>query len=239
MDDRTNFRGPTDDQLRTAARQGRPGRRAEDSVILDEWAHIPPSMWPERLRPMLAGTEIGRMWFDEAEDVQATLDRAENIKATDEETEAAFAASVDNKPTNPKDAVAVHKVPLSNVPAVSLAWLAAAHQEGMIKYGANNWAEAGVRASVYLNAANRHLKKWQNGERVDAKTLIHHLGNAMACCSILIDAETRGMLVDDRPPPIPNLDAAFDEITTALAKLPRPATPPRHVTALNFRSNKP
>lgn len=110
---------------------------------------------------------------------------------------------IELKETNPKDAAAIAKLPLHLVPGSMIAYAALAFCEGDLKYGAFNWRVAGVRASVYLSAAERHLIKWRNGEACDPATKVPHLANALACIAIILDAQLCGKLTDDRPPPAP------------------------------------
>lgn len=109
----------------------------------------------------------------------------------------------DAKPTNPKDMVAVTKLPLHLVPSTISAYAALAFAEGAAKYGAYNWRAAGVRASVYKSALQRHLEKWWNGEWADPATGVPHLASVIACAGILLDADLVDKLTDDRPPPAP------------------------------------
>ena len=109
-------------------------------------------------------------------------------------------APSDSKPTNPKDAIGSGKLPLHLVPASLTVYAAMAFAEGASKYGAHNWRVAGVRASIYLAAHERHMSRWWNGEDSDPVTLVPHLASAAACLAILIDAKACGMLNDDRPP---------------------------------------
>jgi hypothetical protein len=111
-----------------------------------------------------------------------------------------------DKPTNPKDQIAVTKLPLHLVPSTLEIFAALAFAEGAAKYGAYNWRVAGVRASVYKSALDRHLKKWWNGEWADRKTGVPHLASAIACLAIILDAGVCGTLTDDRPPAAPVSD---------------------------------
>lgn len=106
----------------------------------------------------------------------------------------------DSKATNPKDAIASNKIGMHLVPSSMKAYAALAFSEGAIKYGAYNWRAAGIRASVYKSALERHVESWWNGEDADPKTGVPHLANALACLGILIDAELCGKMTDDRPP---------------------------------------
>ncbi len=90
--------------------------------------------------------------------------------------------------------------------------------EGDQKYGGYNYRDAGVMASIYYAAANRHLDKWYNGEDVDVKTGIPHLANAIACLAVLIDGIEVGRWTDDRPP-VTNLTRLLDDFEHRVGKL--------------------
>lgn len=111
--------------------------------------------------------------------------------------------SVEEKPSNPKDAISSDKVPLDMCPDTLRAGVAMAFLEGTLKYGKTNWRVAGVRASVYKAALDRHMAAYWNGEDVDEESGLPHLWKAAACIAILIDAGAVGKLTDDRPPRAP------------------------------------
>ena len=75
---------------------------------------------------------------------------------------------------------------------------------GDLKYGRYNWREAGVRASVYYDAALRHLAAWYEGEDIDPDSGIHHIAHAITGLAVLRDSMIQGNWVDDRPPPSKN-----------------------------------
>jgi hypothetical protein len=133
------------------------------------------------------------------------------------------------KDANPKDSIGATKLPLHLVPATALAVASLAHLDGATKYGAWNWRIAGVRASIYLDAVHRHLALWTNGEERAVDSGVHHLGHALACINILIDAEAAGMLTDDRPPAV-NLGAMFASLTPEVERIKakNAAHTPRH-----------
>lgn len=106
------------------------------------------------------------------------------------------------KNTNPKDAVGTQKVPFSTVPAPFVAEVGLAMLEGACKYGRHNYRAAGVRASVYYDAALRHLTAWWEGQDVDAESGMSHLIKAAACMAVLSDSIRRGNWTDDRPPSV-------------------------------------
>jgi hypothetical protein len=100
---------------------------------------------------------------------------------------------------NPKDLLGVEKVSFTKVPAVAIAHCAHAMMDGAGKYGPYNWRDKAVVANIYIDAALRHLLDWFEGEEEADDSHCHHLGHAMACCAILLDAQETGNLVDNRP----------------------------------------
>lgn len=126
--------------------------------------------------------------------------------------------NVNDKPTNPKDIVGSNKVPLALVPGSTMAYLAAGHTEGDLKYGRVNWREAGVRTMIYLDACMRHLMKFKEGEWADPETTVPHLANALCCISIIVDAHHSGKLIDDRPKSAP-VGEAMEEMAKCIIHL--------------------
>jgi len=108
------------------------------------------------------------------------------------------------KPTNPKDAVGIKKVPFSTIPAPVIAELGLALMEGARKYGRHNYRSIGVRSSVYYDACLRHLLQWWEGQDIDEESGLSHLTKAMACLTVLRDAMLYDKLNDDRPPSYPD-----------------------------------
>ena len=104
------------------------------------------------------------------------------------------------KDINPKDAVGIKKVPMSVVSAPVLMEMALGMMEGARKYRRHNYRVAGVRASVYYDAAMRHLMAWWEGEDIDPDSGLSHVSKAMACLSVLRDSMIIGNWRDDRPP---------------------------------------
>ena len=104
------------------------------------------------------------------------------------------------KPTNPKDSLGIKKVPIHVVSMPVLAELGLAMMEGARKYGAHNYRNSGVRASVYIDAVWRHLflQFWE-GEDIDKDSGVHHIAKAIACLCVLRDAMLADNWVDDRP----------------------------------------
>lgn len=110
---------------------------------------------------------------------------------------------IEFKDTNPKDAVGIAKYPISTVSAPVLGELGLAMMEGALKYGRHNYRVSGVRASVYRDAAQRHLDAFWEGQDIDPQSNLPHLVKAAACMMVLRDSQWQGNWVDDRPPKSP------------------------------------
>ena len=141
------------------------------------------------------------------------------------------------KCSNPKDAIGDRKVPLALLSPVAKAHWSAAQFAGMVKYGAWNWRAAGIRTSVYLSAAQRHLDAYLSGERYDPIDGTHHLGNLMACAAILLDAEAAGKVTDDRPPSV-DIRGAYTEVEAVMQQIREryAEKAPRHYTIADTQS---
>ena len=103
-----------------------------------------------------------------------------------------------SKPSNPKDAIGSTKLPLHLFPLTAIVWGCLAFLEGLLKYGRTNFRVVGVRASIYYDAARRHLDAWFEGEDTDPDSQLPHLAKALACIAVLIDAHCARKLNDDR-----------------------------------------
>jgi hypothetical protein len=100
---------------------------------------------------------------------------------------------------NPKTAFGAQKTPLHLIPPPALLAEAEVFGLGAKKYGAYNWRQHTVSASVYQAAALRHMLAWWEGEDVDPESGQSHLAHARACMGIVLDAAAYGKLNDDRP----------------------------------------
>lgn len=69
---------------------------------------------------------------------------------------------------------------------------------GMLKYGRSNFRAIGVKTSIYIDAAKRHLDAFFEGEECDPDDGVPHLAAALACIAIIVDARAAGKLNDDR-----------------------------------------
>jgi hypothetical protein len=103
---------------------------------------------------------------------------------------------------NPKDLVGAKKVQLNLVPASSIIYQALAMEDGARKYGPYNWRDNKVLASIYVAACMRHIAAWYDSREENATdSKKPHLGHALACLGIIVDALETGNLIDDRPTP--------------------------------------
>lgn len=100
---------------------------------------------------------------------------------------------------NPKDVIGLKKPRLSLVPPAGFVYAALAMANGADKYGPYNWREKKVQLMIYLEAAQRHILSYQDGEECAKDSGVPHLGHAIACLLIIIDALETGNLVDNRP----------------------------------------
>jgi len=105
---------------------------------------------------------------------------------------------VANKHTNPKDLIGSNKIPIHLWPNTATAMGCIAMLNGALKYGRSNWRVLGIKASIYYDAAKRHLDAWFEGEEFDPDDGVPHLSAALACVAIIVDARAAGKLNDDR-----------------------------------------
>lgn len=112
--------------------------------------------------------------------------------------------AVTTKDTNPKDRIGIKKVPQSFLPSGPVMEMGLAMMEGALKYGSHNYRAVGVRASVYYDAAERHLKAFWEGEDIDPESGLPHIVKAMTCLAVLRDSQIVENWVDDRPPSYPS-----------------------------------
>lgn len=110
---------------------------------------------------------------------------------------------MNKKETNPKDALGIKKVSMHVVPAAVLSELGVAMTEGARKYGSYNYRAAGIRGSVYYDAALRHLFQWWEGEDIDPDSGLNHISKALATLVVLRDGMLTNTWTDDRPPAMP------------------------------------
>ena len=103
-----------------------------------------------------------------------------------------------SNPVNPKDIVGSDKMPLHLWPETATVLGCLGLLEGALKYGRSNWRAVGVRATIYVDACRRHLNAYFEGEDLDPDSGLPHLSHALACLAIIVDADAKGLLTDDR-----------------------------------------
>jgi hypothetical protein len=116
-------------------------------------------------------------------------------------TKTAEPAAMEESGENPKQAAGEQKPQIHLVPPAFIVEVAKAMAEGVPRYGAWNFRDTKIRTTTYVSAAMRHLLAYLDGEDVDPESAVgkKHLAGAAAALAILIDAETRGFVNDDRP----------------------------------------
>ena len=109
------------------------------------------------------------------------------------------------EPKNPKDLQGFKRVSYTKLPAVGVLCGSLAMMDGAGKYGPYNWRIEGkeILATQYIDACKRHLDAWVEGEEKAPDSKVHHLGHAIACLCMILDAQSGGFLQDDRPKPNP------------------------------------
>jgi hypothetical protein len=134
---------------------------------------------------------------------------------------------VKTKDTNPKDAIGIKKPPLSTIPLPVLFEVGVAMLEGACKYRRHNYRVAGVRATVYFDAAWRHLADWYEGQDIDPDSGLHHVSKAIASLVVLRDAMMNDKVIDDRPPPAKAdwMKLIQEHMDDVLARHPDPKPP--------------
>lgn len=103
------------------------------------------------------------------------------------------------KSTNPKDVIGIKKAPLSTLSCPVLYEMGLGMLEGARKYGRHNYRAMGVSATVYYDAALRHIMDWWEGEDTDLDSGLNHITKALTALMVLRDSMLMGNWVDDRP----------------------------------------
>jgi hypothetical protein len=105
----------------------------------------------------------------------------------------------ETKPSNPKHALGIKKVPLHCIPCGPLMEVGLAFMEGGRKYGSHNYRKIGVKASTYYDAVMRHMMAWWEGEDIDKDSGVPHIIKTIACLFVLRDSVLMDNCEDDRP----------------------------------------
>jgi hypothetical protein len=119
---------------------------------------------------------------------------------------------------NRKNSAAQGKPTMHCVPRVALWALGAAMEDGAKKYGKFNWRESSVDTDIFINALERHISAYSEGETYATDSEVHHLAHVMAGCAILLDAEFNGILDDKRF--YTNEDSVYDGVSVYRATPP-------------------
>jgi len=93
---------------------------------------------------------------------------------------------------------------------------------GAAKYGAFNYRQSRISASIYEDAIERHAALWFDGEDNDPETGVSHLASVMASCILLMDAQRTGQLDDNRQK-TGIVRQELDALEKLLVTLPLPA----------------
>lgn len=123
------------------------------------------------------------------------------------------------KDTNPKDAIGTAKWRQFMVVPRQVLWeVGVGMLEGALKYGRHNYRGAGVRASVYLDAAYGHLDQFCEGEDIDQDSGLSHVTKAICSLVVLRDAMMNDFWTDDRPPKIKDLEGVRARLQNKVAE---------------------
>jgi len=154
---------------------------------------------------------------------------------------ASVITDVTTKKTNPKDAIGVRKAPLSVVSAPVMAEVGVGMLEGALKYGRHNYRCTGVRASVYYDAAMRHLNLYWEGEDIDPDSGLPHVIKAICTLVVLRDAMIHDKYDDDRPPKTPKgwMDDINAKVEALLERYPDPEEPVTELNKLDWQPRTP
>lgn len=166
-----------------------------------EWLEAPESEATTNVTPMPFGFKFAQAGLCEDEGCDHHGTPHICLSADEQKVEGLKSFIAGAKDGNPKDAVGTRKwrnfvtVPFTVMIEVAIGML-----EGARKYGRHNYRVAGVRASVYIDAAKGHLAQWWEGEDIDADSGLSHVTKAICSLVVLRDAMIQDMLTDDRPP---------------------------------------
>lgn len=133
----------------------------------------------------------------------------------------------DTKLSNPKDIIGSTKPGLTSLSMPVLFEMGAGMDDGAYKYGRHNYRAVGVRHSIYVNAAMRHLAAFWEGEDIDPDSGLSHITKVMTCLHVLRDSQIMGNDVDDRPIRAPDdwMERARAHTDDVISRHPNPVPP--------------
>ena len=153
-------------------------------------------VWRALVEDRTRGVEtLAEMSDTSTEFVEALLAR---ISSPDWRDPAPSLSRAEHPDTNPKTALGEAKPKISSTPTIAIREMGKVFELGAKKYGRFNWREHKVSSTVYYDAAWRHMAAWFEGEDVDPESGVSHLAHVMACMAILIDAQDKNSLNDNR-----------------------------------------
>lgn len=97
-----------------------------------------------------------------------------------------------------KDIEGQKKTPLRVVPPILDIEVSGPLSQGAQKYGSYNWRDKDISLAMHLEAIERHLAAYKDGENRAPDSGFTHLAHAAATLAILMDAGACGTLIDDR-----------------------------------------
>ena len=122
-----------------------------------------------------------------------------NESVTDQHEQETFGPLSSDPLVNPKKAKGAIKAPFHATPSLGIIQMENVMAGGGWKYGDFNYHESAVDAQTYLSAMRRHTLLWKDGIDLDDESSQNHLAHVMACCAILIEAQSTGKFIDNRP----------------------------------------
>lgn len=99
---------------------------------------------------------------------------------------------------NPKEQAGRMKPPMHLLSPSAMQATACALGHGAAKYQPRNYRMAGINATTYVGAILRHAAAWNDGEDLDPESGLSHVAHVAACCDIILDSLSCGMMNDDR-----------------------------------------
>jgi len=124
---------------------------------------------------------------EQAEDLFSQFDEGNEIATLPEPTV-----------NNPKLKYGAAKAPMDSASNLAIISMQNVMAGGAWKYGYMNYRDTNVDYRTYIGAINRHRMLMEDGVDLDPESRQYHLAHIMACCSILLDAELNGNIIDNR-----------------------------------------
>jgi hypothetical protein len=141
---------------------------------------------------------IEEAFIDNNGDIRDWHDGDWSVLPVERNIEETYGPLTDDPKINPKKAAGAVKAPLHAYPMLPVIQMGNVMAGGAHKYGIYNYRESRVDALTYIGAIQRHLMKWQDGVDFDEESQQSELAHIMACCSILLDCQITGNLIDNR-----------------------------------------